>query len=440
MHNIYHIVHFKPGIERWEMSIGHEDLAQRLVLSGRFRIDCGEDKINFARFYIPNLNISMMFSYREIYDSKLLHITRETIALQLSNFISSNSLKKKVDFYLGTLEDEMKKYAQPTLEEEIKLARLVVQAAHPAVFELLLFDRVEIFLSYSHEIGDVLDIQTWQTSGKNSGMQSLSGKDKSIFISCGGDPLKPNKDPKAEYGDGKPAIARILIIGGQEIGHYSDIRRDNKTGQQIPDRYSADIYGTHPKKEIKFARIMDIKRCNFILDKFSIIGLHALLKTEKAIKFYKEVNRGGLALFLELVKLNFKKTIFLFKARNLGLHKILEKFKNEKYQATMLDTMIKEMLFNLEPKADVYSSEDKDEEEAIACIEAIARVPQQVNKWGHYLTNIYMKNLYEIYYKKIIPECIHACKILSGKSFIFNNNRIGRSFFETVKSFFKSEI
>ena len=437
MYNIYHIIHFNPGIERWEMSIGYESLAQRLVRSGRFRIDCGEDKVNFARLYIPSLDISLMFSRREIYDPKLLPKTRKAIAMQLSASTSSKVLKKKIDFYLGTLEDEIKKYAQPTAEEEIKLARLVVQAAHPVVIELLLLDRVEVFLSYSHNIGDVLDIQTWQTSGKNSGMQSLKGQDKAVFISCGGNPLRKNKDPKAEYGNGKPSIARILIIGGQEIGHYSDIRRDDKTGRQISDRYSADIYGTHAKKEVKIGRIKDIKRGNFILQKFLDIGLKSLLQTEKAIKFYREVKRGGLTFFLELIKLYSKRVIFSFKVKKIGLHKILEKFEDEKYQAIMLEMMIKEMLFNLAPKADVYSSEDKDEEEAVACIEALARVPQQANKWGHYLANVFMKNLYGIYYKKIIPECIHAYEVLSGKTFVFNRDKIGRGFFETIKSFFK---
>ena len=282
-----------------------------------------------------------------------------------------------------------------------------------------------------------MDIQTWQTSGENSGMQSLKGQEKAVFISCGGNPLRKNKDPKAEYGDGKPAIARILIIGGQEIGHYSDIMRDNKTGRQISDRYSADIYGSHAKEEARVGRIKDIKRGNFILQRFLDIGLYSLLQTEKAVKFYREVKRGGMTFFLELAKLYIKRIIFSFKATKNGLHKILEEFEDEKYKALMLETMIKEMLFNLAPEADVYSSEDKDEEEAIACIEALARVPQQANKWGHYLANVFMKNLYGIYYEKIIPGCIHAYETLSGKTFIFNKNKIGRSVLEVIKSMFR---
>ena len=440
MDSVYHIIHFDPGIERWEMSVGYESLAQRFVRSGRFRIDAGEDKLNFARLYIPSLEISMTFSRREIYEPRLVIKTKKAIADQLSESTSGKVLEQKVQFYFSTLIDEIEKYAQPTEEEEIKLARLVVQAAHPAVVELLLIDRVEVFLSYSHNIGDVLDIPTWQSSGENSGMQSLKGQEKTVFISCGGDPLKENKDPKAEYGNGKPAIARILIIGGQEIGHYSDIMRDKKTGWQIFDRYSADIYGTHAKEKAKLGRIKDINRANLILQKLLDIGLESLLKMEKTIKFYRDVNKGGFVFFAELLKLYAKKITFSSKAKKIGLYGIFEAFKNEKYQASMLKVMIKDMMFNLEPKADVYASDDKDVEEAIACIEALARVPQQKNKWGRYLAKIFMKHLYEIYYGEVIPECIRAYEILSNKKFTFDNSRIGRSLFERIKAFLKSKF
>ncbi|NRA73355.1 MAG: DUF2748 family protein [Rickettsiales bacterium] len=440
MDNTYHIIHFKPGIERWEMSFGYEDLAQRLVRSGRFRIDAGENKLNFARLYIPSLDISMTFSYKEIYDSILIKRTKKAIASHLSNFITGKTLERKVNFYFNTLKDEIKKHAQPTSEEEIKLARLVVQAAHPVVIELLMLDHVEVFLSYSHTIGDVLDIQTWQTSGSNSGMQSLKGQEKTIFISCGGNPLRANKEPDAEYGDGKPAIARILIIGAQEIAHYSDIRRDAETGRPIFDRHSSDIYVNYAKPKVKIGRINDINRANSILKQLTNIGLPSLLEIEKAIKFYRKVNRRGLIFFTELLKLYIKKIIFKHKAKKLGLYKIIKQLDAEQYQASMLKRIIIDMKFNLAPKADVYANKNKDIEEAIACAEALARVPQQKNKWGRYLTKIFMHNLYRIYYTNVIPECIHAYNILCKKDFAFNNKKIGRSIFEVMKSSLRDVI
>ncbi len=42
-------------------------------------------------------------------------------------------------------------------------------------------------------------------------------------------------------------------------------------------------------------------------------------------------------------------------------------------------------------------------EEAIACVEALARVPQQVMKWGYLTTKSTMHDLYKIYYGEVIP-------------------------------------
>ncbi len=74
-------------------------------------------------------------------------------------------------------------------------------------------------------------------------------------------------------------------------------------------------------------------------------------------------------------------------------------------------------MFNLAPVADVYSSDDKNIETAIACIEALARVPQQVNKWGHGATFYLWRNLYKFYYHKVIPGCIASYEQMSGEIF-----------------------
>ncbi|KJV52381.1 hypothetical protein OTSGILL_1537 [Orientia tsutsugamushi str. Gilliam] len=57
-------------------------------------------------------------------------------------------------------------------------------------------------------------------------------------------------------------------------------------------------------------------------------------------------------------------------------------YKNEQYPGLMLKAMILDMISNLEPKAEVYKRDDPDAEEAIACVEALARVPQQVINGG----------------------------------------------------------
>ena len=423
MSSVYHIIHFKPEIEKDSLFAGYETLAQRLVKSGRFRIDGGEDKINFARLYIPSLNISMMFSHREIYDKELLPITKQAIGERLEAS-SGMKLNSQINQYMKLLEKEIKKYSQPTAEDEIKLARLVVQATHPVVMELLLLDRAEIFLSFANNIGDVLDIPTWQTSGSNSGMQSLSSKDRSIFISCGGNPLKPNKEQNAEYGDGQPAIARLMIIGGQEMGHYSDIKR-GKDGKQIMDRYASDIYCSHAKPDVREGRIHDIKKGNLILKKLIESGLIDVMRMEDGMKFYKKMNRGGLKVMVDFIKLFFHRLKFNHNARKAGLGGLIAKFSSDAYPASALHTVIMDMLFNLAPKADVYSSPDKNVEEAIACVEALARVPQQVNKWGTFLTKTFMESLYNIYYSKVIPGCIEAYQALTGRPFSFDRSVLG---------------
>ena len=47
-----------------------------------------------------------------------------------------------------------------------------------------------------------------------------------------------------------------------------------------------------------------------------------------------------------------------------------------------IDAYLADMAFNLAPEADVYRDPDPLVEEAIAVIEAVARVPQQEHKWG----------------------------------------------------------
>ncbi|MBN8531888.1 MAG: DUF2748 family protein, partial [Alphaproteobacteria bacterium] len=110
---------------------------------------------------------------------------------------------------------------------------LVVQAAHPSVIRLLLKEGTEVFISYEHLIGDLLDLATWREQKSNSGMQSTSMEGTAVYISCGGDPLahlgeKRPHDPhdrEMRFGDGFPALARLLVIGAQELGHYADLIR-----------------------------------------------------------------------------------------------------------------------------------------------------------------------------------------------------------------------
>ncbi|MGV2433326.1 MAG UNVERIFIED_CONTAM: DUF2748 family protein [Rickettsiaceae bacterium] len=278
----------------------------------------------------------------------------------------------------------------------------------------------------------MMDIQTWKHSGQNSGMQSTDGMSVAIFVSSGGDPLAPT-DPKVKiYGDGWPAIARIQIIAGQELGHYADIKRD-KTGRQI-GRYSANFACTMPSNEAKTARASDIGLCQKIRDTLVMHGLDKLIHHESTIEFYRnnKVTR--------ISSIYNKIMAFIYKRKLLNLSKkpeyfFLKKFYNETYMGLMIDLMIEDMESNLSPKADVYKRDNKDAAEAIACAESLARVPQQVNKWGHLTTSSTMHALYKIYYDQIIPDLIDIYQITTGQTYIPNFNRIPYSFKTQIQKY-----
>jgi hypothetical protein len=435
--NIYHILNFIPGLEKEEMLVGQENLAWQLVNSGRFRIDADYSKVNFARFYVPSLGISMMFSVRELYDPKLLPKTKRIISQHLANQYAGESLRRKVTEYITILRSELSKYQKISLEEEMKLARLVVQTAHPVVIMLILQENTEVFVSHSYNIGDMLDITNWRSSGENSGMQSTDGMATAVFISCGGNPLVPNSDKEAIYGDGWPAIARLIVIGGQETGHYSDIMRD-KHGRQI-SRYSADLGATKAKEHVRIGRLKDIEYSKAIYAKLKDFGLTKLVTEETALKFFKKNKSSGVIVLQTKIKIFFYRISFRRKIKQNGM-KFLCKFFNDEYPGIMIEAMIQDNLFNLAPQADVYKSENKQIEEAIACVEAVARVPQQVNKWGHDVMSVFMRDLYKVYYQEVIPGCIKAYEAISGKPYSFDKTPMPKNLWYRIKHLFKKRI
>lgn len=431
--NYYHILSFIPGLEREEMTRGHEKLAQQLVASGKLRIDA-YDKINFARLLVPEFNISMMFSEREIFDQNLLPQTKKIIARAFGKQVSGASLEVKINHHIKLMRDELAKYGKIAYEEEMRLARLLVQSTHPVVMMLILLEGNEVYVSYSHNIGDVLDIATWVTSGTNSGMQSTDGKDAAIFISCGGNPLGESREEKSIYGDGWPAIARLIVIGAQEFAHYSDIMRD-KYGRQI-SRYSANFSATKANKDVAIARLNDIKNVYTLKKIFSEKGFIKFLDSDRFVKVFSDNKINGFSLFWQKFKRFIFGKIFLLRVASFKLE-FLSLFFQEKHPAIMLNAMFEDMLFNLAPKADVYRNENKEIEEAIACVEALARVPQQVCKWGRSTTKILMSELYKIYYNRVIPGCIDAYENISGNKYDFDKRLESSSLLYKIKKLFK---
>lgn len=432
MTNLYHIIDRVPPYAPEEMLVEYEDLAQSLVRSGKMRIDT-DDKCNFARFSEPGRNASLMFSKEELTESHLIDDTRATLLAVYGNK-STEVTQKRISDAIKSLRSQIAKLQPVNKDLMLKLARLFVQSIHPIAIKWLLLEKVEVFISYSHNIGDMMDIMTWRQAGTNSGMQSTDGRDVAIFVSCGGDPFGETAKEHPTYGNGFPAMARLQIIAGQEIGHYSDIMR-NSRGQQI-GRHSANFACTRATPHVLQARREDLKRCDAIAKKLYADGMVGLIKHEEAIRFYRKNKLRGLKLFYHRMVGWIYKQRLLVKAHGDKMY-FVKRFGREEYMGLMLWAMIADMKFNLAPVADVYKRDDKEAEEAIACVEALARVPQQVNKWGFLTTKAMMEGLYHVYYGEVIPSLIEVYQTVTGKAYKRNYAMMPQSFIYKLKKFFK---
>jgi hypothetical protein len=431
MENVYHILYNKPALEKWQIPDELEEIAQSIVQSGRFRIDA-EEKVNFVRFSHPALNVNIVFSYRELCDENLIPRTRGIMTNALSVKYRGKRLADKVESEIERLRHDVTKIIEVDPKTEIKLARAIVQATHPVVMLLLLIENTELFISYSHTVGDMLDIQSWQQVGTSSGLQSTGYEESAVFVSCGGNPFVPEKN-KEYFGDGFNALARMLVIGGQELGHYSDIIRD-RYGNKI-SRHSANIYGSRAKEHVRLARQADIKHADLIKTNLDVLHLHDLAQYENHIKFFKKHKRHGLIKLNTMRKANnlTRKLFKKFKKFNMGFLTKIHR-DNDGHVGVHIEMMVSDMRYNLAPQADAYKDPNPNVEEATACIEALARVPQQVNKWGHLITKSMMPHLYDIYYNEVIPACINSYEEFTGKSYdikIIEKN-IFRKFWERV--------
>lgn len=427
MSSIYHILDKVPAIYEEDIQVEYEILAQELVASGRMRIDT-DYYCNFSRFSDPSSGVSLMMTKEELIEPKLLEFTKKSIKnlyIQKNKTISD----KKISEIIKELTKETAKLLLVDEETKIRLARIFVQSAHPIVIRWLLLDRVQIFITYSHSIGDVMDMSSWKTSGTNSGMQSTDGSNVCIYVSCGGDPFGQNNTSNPLYGDGFAALARMQIIAAQEIGHYADIERDSQ-GRQI-GRHSANFSCTKATKHVKQARREDIKRCNDLYQQLLAYGMKDLLIFEEKLKFYDKQKVLGLRVLWVKLLIKYHRSKFLRKILAMNLI-FIKRFKQDRYMAIMIRAMLADMQANLSPDADVYKRNDKEAEEAIACVEALARVPQQVMKWGYLTTRATMHNLFKVYYGEVIPSLTQNYELYTGRKYKRNHNLYKRSILQTV--------
>lgn len=432
MRNVYNVLHKKVALRSWQMPYELEHLAQMLVKSGRFRIEARE-KENFVRFFYPPTGTNLAFSYRELHDPDLLVRTKGIIDdLARYDYRQKSQRAAVVETEIERLRYDVSKIIGVPADIEMKLARILVQSIPPVVMWLLLLEGTELFVSYAYSVGDMLDIQSWQTVGDSSGLQSTDHTGSAVFVSCGGDPFG-NPEKTGYLWDGAHAMARMMIIAGQELGHYSDIIR-NKKGRPI-SRHASDLGARKAKDHVHDARQNDIHAAfelHNILDDF---GLMEITSLERRIKFFRKMKRKGLTVINTQRRINNKTRSFIKKCKKNGLgfvHKIQP--DEDGHWVTQIGVMLEDMQFNLAPKADCYSRENPVEEDAIACVEALARVPQQVNKWGHETTKRLMCGLYHVYYKEVIPACKQTFADLTGQKYSYEttNKNLARRIFERV--------
>lgn len=423
-----------------------ELLSRALVASGRFRVEDGYN-VNFVRFSHLQSGINLMFSERELTDKTLLSSTRHILTQVYQGQIHSRSIKQKITNEIKRLIEELKKQHKVDADMELRFARVMVQSAHPAVILLALAENIEIFVSTAYDISGMLDVQTWQTSGENSGMQSTDGRDAAVFVSCGGHPFYPEDEEQQDptHGNGKPALARMMVIAGQEFGHYADIIRD-RAGRHI-SRYSTNFSSTRAKKTVREGRLQDIQQIEQVRSVLKRWKFDQAVETDKTLKFFHEHNIKTIRSSWYRWKSFRLKNQLARKCKKTSLYPLCQRAKKEPYPAYTLLMMLEDMRFNLSPKADVYARDNKQEEEAIACVEALARVPQQVNKWGHACTRLLMPHLYQVYYTDVIPGCINAYETLTGQRFTINTTppgwsagRIYKKLLKQVKSIKKSSF
>ena len=410
MSSIYHILDKIPFIYKEDMQVEYEELAQALVKSGKLRIDT-DYYCNFVRFSDPGLGVNIFLSNEELTNPNLLQDSKKHIkkVYKIRGRAISN---EKLSSIITDLNRKVGKLLIPSDELKIQLARIFVQSAHPIVIRWLLIDKVEVFITYSNSIGDVMDITNWKKAGNNSGMQSTDGTNVCIYVSCGGDPFAKNNETNPTYGDGWAALARLQIIAGQEIGHFADIKRDH-LGRQI-SRHSANFSCTQATPHVKEARRKDIERCNNLTKILKKCGIDKLIQIENQLKFYdKQKVSGTRVWWLRLIARYYRSQLLAATQKeNLSF---VKRFNREKFIGLSLTAMIEDMHSHLSPVAEVYKRKNPEAQEAISCVEALARVPQQINKWGYLTTRATMHDLYKVYYNEVIPSLIknyqHLTKI-----------------------------
>jgi hypothetical protein len=399
-HNLYHILNFLPATEAWEMPPALEKLAQQIVSSGKLRINADHER-NFVRYGTANSDLT--FTARELTEPALKTLTHQKVARLVAPAMGEQGI---ADIW-AYLANELKKARGVDVAKEMRVARVLVQAADPAVIQLLSRSGTEIFVSYSHNVADLLPVHEWQGHGMNSGMQATESSGTAVYISCGGDPFFEGTQ-KTYLTDGFPALARMMVIAGQEIGHFADLRR---TASGIIGRHSTDPNHSRLRANPIAAegRLRDMAHLRRLASAYQVAGLPRLIRAEKRVDFYHTRLRYSPQWFIHQLWRCVVCSLFIYRCTQKKLwfnYKVIPAIR----LGHAIEAFLADMAFNLAPEADVYRHPDPQVEEAIAVIEAVARVPQQAHKWGDTAVAIGWPNLHRFYYGTVIGACKQQIK------------------------------
>lgn len=368
-----------------------EAMARRLVASGKLRINADTER-NFVRYG------DQTFSARELTEPALRAHVQAAIARHVAPSAGPQGVADVWDY----LRLELKKARGVAAEKELKVARVLVQSAHPAVIQLLLERGAEIFVSYSHNVGDLMAVHEWQGHGQASGLQATEDEGAAVYVSAGGDPFFEGEH-KTYVTDGFPALARMVVIAGQELGHFADLRRGRDGA--VRGRYSLDATSRQMRADpiAAAARMVDRKNIQYLSNSYNRCGLGLLRRAERGVAFYHSRLRYSPPwIFYQLFRW-IAWSMFVLRCRGT----LLTRFKPLPYHrlGEAIELYLADMAFNLAPDAEVYRHPDPLVEEAIAVIEAVARVPQQVHKWGETSVSLAWPGLYQFYFGTVIPGC-----------------------------------
>lgn len=408
--SVYDVLYKTPKLTR-KLAPEQEQLARAIVNSGNMRLDADTES-NFTRLLVQQDRLDLTFTLREITTPALLLTSKEKLYALLSKRHQPEQAKRLTDEYIDYLKRELGKKHPVKTETELMMARALVLCNALPVIQLIHLEGAEIFISFGQSVGEVMDVARWETMGKNSGLQAIGSNENAVYVSCGGHPFL-DKDEARHSGDGAPALARFMIIAAQETGHNGDMIRD-ETGRWI-GRYSASGWQAAPSAISGPARKDDIATTEQLWSECRRLGLNRIAEWERHLEFYRRIKVKNLRRNWVWCKSKIGWQIFKLLVQKRS-SVTLPKLQRAPYPCMQLQIFFADMLANLTPQADVYKRKNASEEEAIACIEATARVPQQVVKWGHHAITNCTPKLYHFYYNDIVPACSKAAQRMLQRS------------------------